>query len=484
MTATEIVVVGAGPAGISAAVEAARAGARVLLIDEGRAIGGQIYRQLAPPLRARAGDPLDHHRADSAPLFASLADGGVEVWSGVEVWGLFPERVLAICREGRSERLRADALVLATGAYDRPVAFPGWTLPGVVTAGGTTALIKSQRVLPGARVLLAGTGPLLLAAATALVQGGAHVVGVAVAASRMAFLGLLRRPAALGKALDVMATLRRAGVPVWTAHGLVRVEGREAVERAVIAEWDSGWRPVAGTERAFEVDTVCIGYGLIPSSELAQLAGCEMAYHPGQGGWVPVASPEGLMATSAAGVFVAGDGAGVAGADAAREAGRLAGLGAARHVGRLTGAEARARARAPLRRLRRLDSFRAALERIHAPGPGLFELATDETIVCRCEEITARELREAVSEGARAATEVRAATRCGMGLCQGRMCMPTVTGLVERWTQAAPATVGRLTARPPVRPLAVTALVAEARNVDAGPKQGPEADPAPAPSAR
>jgi NADPH-dependent 2,4-dienoyl-CoA reductase/sulfur reductase-like enzyme len=484
MIPAEIVVVGAGPAGISAAVEAARAGARVLLIDEGRAVGGQIYRQLAPPLRTGAEDPLDHHRADRGPLLASLADSGVEVWTGVEVWGLFPERVLAVARQGRSERIQAEALVLATGAYDRPVAFPGWTLPGVVTAGGTTALIKSQRVLPGSRMLLAGTGPLLLAAAAALVQGGAHVVGVAVAASRMALLGLLRRPAALGKALDVMATLRRAGVPLWTTHGIVRAEGREAVERAVIAEWDADWRPVPGRERAFDVDTVCLGYGLVPSSELAQLAGCDMAYRAGQGGWVPVSTPEALMATSAPGVFVAGDGAGVAGADAAREAGRLAGLGAARHVGRLGDAEARSGAREPLRNLRRLDSFRAALERIHAPRPGLFELATDETVVCRCEEITARQIREAVSEGARAATEVRAATRCGMGLCQGRMCMPTVTGLVERWTEAPPTRVGRLTARPPVRPLAVTALAGEAGAGDGPPRPGYSADAAPAPTAR
>jgi thioredoxin reductase len=473
VTAREVVVVGAGPAGLRAAVAAAGAGARVLLVDEGAAAGGQIYRQLAPELRASPG-AADAYAAESAPLLASLAGTGIEVWTGAEVWGLFRGQVLAIHRAGRARRVEAGALVLATGAYDRPVAFPGWTLPGVVTAGGTTALVKSQRILPGRRVVLAGTGPLLLAAAAALARGGAEVAGVAIAASRTAFLGLLRRPTALGKAVDVMAALRSARVPLWHGHGIVRVEGREAVERAVTARWDAAWRPVPGTERVIDVDTVVIGYGLVPSSELAQLAGCEMVHHAGQGGWVPVAAPERLMATSVPGVFVAGDGAGVAGAETAQAQGVLAGLGAARHLGRLGDREARDRARAPLDALAKLAGFRAALERMHAPRPGLFELAQEDTVVCRCEEVTLGQVREAVGDGARLVTEVRAATRCGMGLCQGRLCVPTVAGLVERWAGTPAATAGRLTARPPVRPLPVTALADEAAEPDpADPASGP-----------
>lgn len=460
MRTEEVVVVGAGPAGITAAVEASRAGARVRLIDEGPAVGGQIYRQLATGLRPGSG--ANGYGAESAPLFASLAASGVEVWSDTEVWGIFPDRVLAIYRGGRSMRVQAGALVLATGAYDRPVAFPGWTLPGVVTAGGTTALIKSQRIIPGRRALLAGTGPLLLAAAAALVRGGADIAGIAVAASRTAFLGLLRRPAALGKAIDVLATLKRAGVPMWNGHGIVRVEGRDGVERAVVAQWDAAWHPVPGTERVIDVDTVVVGYGLMASSELAQLAGCDVTYHAGQGGWVPVTAPDRFMATSVPGVFVAGDGAGVAGAEAGKLQGVLAGLGAARHAGKLTDGDAAARAKAPLRDLGKMASFRRALERMHAPEPGLFELAEDDTIVCRCEEVTAGEVRQAVDDGARLVTEVRAATRCGMGLCQGRMCIPTVAGLIERYAGTLTTSVGRLTARPPVRPLPVTALADEA----------------------
>src|SRR5262249_540779 len=158
------------------------------------------------------------------------------------------------------------------------------TLPGVVTAGGVTALVKAQRVLPGRRVLLAGTGPLLLAAATALAHGGAHIVGIAEAAPRRALLGLLRRPGIAGQTLEAVRALGRLG-------------GGGGVGGAVVARLDRTWRPVPGTERAFDVDSVVLSYGLVPSSELADLAGCALTYDAGQGGWIPVADPERLMAT-------------------------------------------------------------------------------------------------------------------------------------------------------------------------------------------
>jgi bacterioferritin-associated ferredoxin len=324
-----------------------------------------------------------------------------------------------------------------------------------VTAGGVTALVKAQRVLPGRRVLLAGTGPLLLAAATALVHGGAHVVGIAEAAPRQALLGLLRRPRVMVQTLELVRALWRT--PIWSRHGLVRIEGTEGVERAVVARIDADWRPVGG-ERTLEVDTVVLGYGLVPSPELADLAGCALAYDAGRGGWIPVADPEGLMATSSPGVFVAGDGAGVAGADVAEAQGRLAGLGAAQHVGKLGATETRRRAAPALRTLRRFAAFRRTLERVLAPQPGLYELASDDTIVCRCEEVSAAEIRVAIEEGARHVTEVRAVTRAGMGLCQGRMCVPTVCGLLGRWAGISPETAGRLPPRLPARPVPIPVL--------------------------
>lgn len=452
----EVVVVGAGPAGIRAAVEARAAGAEVLVLDEAPRPGGQIYRQLPPELRPEPRDPLGSSRRKSRPLFADLERAGATVSSGTEVWGVLPGRVLLLSRGGRTAVVEAGALVLAAGAYDRPAAMPGWTLPGVVTAGGVTALVKAQRVLPGRRVLLAGTGPLLLAAATALVHGGAQVVGIAEAASRRALLGLLRRPGIVSQTLEVMRALWR--IPVWARTGLVRIEGAEGVERAVLARLDRDWRPVVGTERTVDVDTVVLGYGLVPSPELADLAGCAIVHDASRGGWVPVADPERLMATSAPGVFVAGDGAGIGGADVAEQEGRLAGVGAALHVGRLDPARARERAAPALRALRRFAGFRRTLGRVLAPRAGLYGLVTDDTIVCRCEEVSGAEVRVAIEEGAHRVTEVRAMTRAGMGLCQGRFCVPTVAGLLGRWAGISQETAGHLPPRLPARPVPVTVL--------------------------
>jgi NADPH-dependent 2,4-dienoyl-CoA reductase/sulfur reductase-like enzyme len=468
----EVVVVGAGPAGIRAAVAASEAGAAVLLIDEAPRAGGQIYRQLPPEIQAGAGDRLGASAAKSRPLLADLERANVTVMASTEVWGVLPSRVVLAHQTGhapiptvgqtpgqvpgRTVAVQAGALVLATGAYDRPAAMPGWTLPGVVTAGGVTALVKAQRVLPGRRVILAGTGPLLLAAATALVRGGATVVGIAEAAPRRALAGLLRRPGIVGQSVEVMTTLWR--IPIWTRRGLVRIEGTEGVERAVVARLDEGWRPVSGTERAIEVDTVVLGYGLVVSPELADLAGCAMAYDAGGGGFIPVADPDRLMATSAPGVFVAGDGAGVGGADVAEAQGRLAGLGAAHHVGKLREEDAMRRAASSLATLRRFSRFRRRLGEILAPRSGLYELATDDTTVCRCEEVSAADIRRAIGAGARQATEVRAVTRAGMGLCQGRMCIPTVCGLLGRWAGVSPETAGRFPPRLPTRPVAVPVL--------------------------
>src|SRR5262249_3969587 len=195
---------------------------------------------------------------------------------------------------------------------------------------------------------------------------------------RRTLLGLLRRPGIVGQAMEVMTTLART--PVWTGHGLVRIEGTDGVERAVVARVDDAWRPLPGTERALDADTVGLGYGRAPYPQHADLAGCALAFDAGRGGWIPVADPGRFMATSSPGVFVAGDGAGVAGADVAEAQGRLAGLGAAQHVGRIGAAEAERRA-APVRHmLGRFTAFQRTLESILAPRPRLYALATDDTV--------------------------------------------------------------------------------------------------------
>ena len=460
MTDTAVAVIGGGPAGLAAAVAAAEAGARVTLIDENAQLGGQYWRQ--PPREFRG--PLPS--ADAARgrrIIDRVQALGVDVRTSTAVWGLFDARMLALVRDDTIERLETSAIVFATGAHDRPVPFPGWTLPGVMTAGGAQNLMKGYGVLPGRRVLVAGTGPLLLVVAHSLLAGGADVVAVAEAASmRGAWRWgprLLRHPAFLRQGVAYLAHLRRAGVPLLRGHVIRRALGDTEVTGAIVSACDESWTPRAGTERRFAVDAVVVGYGFVPS-DLARLAGCEYRWVPDIGGWVPVLGA--AQSTTVSGMFVAGEAAGIAGAVVAVEEGRLAGLASARHVGALDDSRFRTLAAPVERRLRRLASFRGVMDEVYRPGPGLVSLIESDTIVCRCEEVSAARVQAAIDDGARLVNDVKTYTRAGMGRCQGRLCAASVAEMIARATGGSAADTGTYTARVPVKPVSFAALAAMA----------------------
>jgi NADPH-dependent 2,4-dienoyl-CoA reductase/sulfur reductase-like enzyme len=458
---TELVVVGAGPAGLCAAIEAARAGVRVVLVDENSRPGGQIFRQLPGSFRAlnpaRMGADFRRGRA----LLNQLEGLPIRVLSNAIAWGSFDDRVLEVSHDGLPLQIAAEAIVLATGAYDRPVPIPGWTLPGVLTVGGAQTILKTQRILPGRRILMAGTGPLQLVVASQLARAGADLVAVADPVSTWCVLrhapALLRAWSITRDGLAYRWSLVRARAPWLTPYVLVRIEGRDQVERATIARVDGEWRPVPGTERMFEVDTVCVGYGLVPSIELPRLLGCRLTFDPLAAVWVPERSPE--FETSVANVYTVGDGAGVAGAVVAAEEGRIAGLSVAQRLGRLTPAEARRLAEPARARLRSLQSFRTAMDSIYCLKSGLHELAGDETFVCRCEERTAGDLRAAVREGACTLDHLKAGTRAGMGPCGGRMCGLPTAHLLARELGVDVARIAWYRPRPPVKPVPIAVLI-------------------------
>ncbi len=463
----EVVVVGAGPAGLSAALAAGRAGVQVVLIDNGRQPGGQYYRQPAAELQAFK--PRRHQR-EGRLLWEKAAAAGVEFLTDTTVWGAFEGNLLTLYGPQAPPSIQAQALVLATGAYERVAAFPGWTLPGVMTTGAAQTLLKGQGILPGGRVVVAGTGPLQLVVAAELVRAGAKVVAV-LDGSRL-LRKALRRPMAHGRALWAQwdrlveglssgLVLRQAGVPYYTGWGVVAAQGQTEVTGVTIARLDDAWRPVPGTSQTLACDTLCCSYGFVPANELAGLLGARHEWQAQRGGFVPVRDEH--MQTSVAGVFAVGECAGVGGGALALIEGQIAGLAAAAQV-KASSSEAGntalnsediQRLRLALRREQRFQQFYGEL---FNPGPGLDELAQPDTTICRCEGVTRAEIGQAAQQGADTLDATKSLTRCGMGNCQGRVCGPLVAALVAQETGQARAEVGQFRARPPVFPVPLAAL--------------------------
>jgi thioredoxin reductase/bacterioferritin-associated ferredoxin len=354
------------------------------------------------------------------------------------------------------ESFQAPALIVATGAQERHLPIPGWTLPGVIGLAAATILLKSQRVLPGRRVVVAGLGPLLPLVAASILAGGGEVAAVIDASRRRDWLAhpaaLLSQPRLTARGVGWLARLLRAGVPVLSGHALRHIDGAGQVARAVAGPVDQQLTPCTGAEHAFDCDAVCYGFGLQPATEITRLLGARHDYRPELGGWVPNITAE--QATSVAGLYACGDGAGVLGVAAAPLRGRIAACAAAGQFGTL----ATARLAALQARLRRATRFGSAMGRLAAPRPAAVAAITPETVVCRCERLPRAELDVAIAEGAVTLNELKAATRCGMGPCGGRLCEHAAMLLIAAQTGRAPAEIGQATARPPLRPVPLQAL--------------------------
>lgn len=459
---TDVLVVGGGPAGMAAAARAAAANLSVTLVDERITLGGQIYKRMGPGFVVDDPHAVSHDYAAGSELIAAVETAGVRIRLRTALIALEDRRAILCEDDTRISTLDARCLILAPGAYDRPVAFPGWTLPGVITAGGAQTLVKTQRVLPGERIVFAGSGPVALAFPAQLHGQGANIAlileaGPGPGASDVAAMLAVAagNTTLLRDAARYRLELIRARIPLRYRRIVVRAEGQERVEAVVHAAVDSDWRPIEGTEERVTCDALCLGYGFLPSVELLRLAGCALDEDEDRGG--AVVRVDEWLQTTVPGIFAAGDGAGVEGSLVAVDEGRLAAIGVARELGALSGTDAQ-RESAPLRRaLRRRRAFRRALGRMHHVGPGIYELATPETIVCRCEEVRLRELEPAIAASSEPAV-VKGLTRAGMGLCQGRNCQRTIAALIARHHGRDLADVNPATPRLPARPVPISAV--------------------------
>jgi NADPH-dependent 2,4-dienoyl-CoA reductase/sulfur reductase-like enzyme len=444
----ELAIVGAGPAGMAAAALAAELGLDTVLVDDQEMPGGQIYRAIE---RAAADTPLGRDYLAGRPLAAALRASRIDYRPATMVWHIDADNRLYLAREGRTETVAARRIVLATGAFERPVPIPGWTLPGVMTAGAAQTLLKTADLMPEGRIVLAGQGPLLYLIAMQLVRAGAPPTILLEttppenywkAARRWRTLWPGRRM--LAKGAGLLLALARAGVPIRRGVRGLRALGRGSLERV-------GWE---GGEIA--ADHLLLHEGVIPNVQASLALGLRHEWDEDQLCWRPALDEWGR--TSVSGISVAGDGGGIAGAAAAALSGRLAALDAALALGRIGEEEGRRRAdpiRAALARERALRPF---LDRLYHPPQAVLAPPEGEIVACRCEEVTVREIRRAARLGAPGLNQMKAFTRCGMGPCQGRICGPIAAAIMADALDKSIAEIGTWRPRAPWKPITVGAL--------------------------
>jgi thioredoxin reductase/bacterioferritin-associated ferredoxin len=451
VTQRDVIILGAGPAGAAAAIEAASLGLSVLVVDEALAAGGQVY--CAPAASILSAPPSIEGRAGTA-LREALAASGAQLAFGRRVWHADSSfRIRCIGPDG-PELHSARTLIVATGAQERVLPVSGWTLPGVIGLAAATVLLKSQKILPGRRVVVAGTGPLLLLVAATILEAGGTVAAVVDAASTTDWLKqapqLVSRPDLVARGLRWAARIRRAGVPMLRRHAVRCVYGGSTVESVEVVSL------AGGAPRRFAADALCLGHGLLPATEVTQLLRATHHHDPSLGGWAPVLDADGM--TTILGLFACGDGAGILGADAAPLSGALAALAAARH---LNVSINESRITALRRKLARARRFGTAMTHIATAPPALLALATRDTILCRCEGLRRADLEPEIDAGATTLNALKSATRCGMGPCGGRYCAEAAALLIQARTGLSLEKIGRFTVRPPLRPMPLDLLAGD-----------------------
>lgn len=455
MSSVDLLIVGAGPAGMAAAVTARRFGLDVLLVDDQPAPGGQIWRSVETVATAARGAILGEAYQAGLPFTEALRASGAGYEPGTQLWQIEPGFRAFVSRDRKARTIKAKAVILATGAQERPVPFPGWTLPGVLTVGAAQILLKSSGQIPDKPVWVAGSGPLTLLYLVQLLRAGGRIAGFldTTPPGRMR-AALPHLPKALRAAGDLLkgfawtTKLRTSGVPV--IKHVVDVEAIGTDQITAIR-----YRTADGREETVPADILLVHEGVVPSIHAALALGCAVAWRDDQDCYAPTLDQWGE--TSQANLFVAGDGAGIAGATAALLRGELAALRIAEKLGRATAQSAEAQAKPLRRRLARELALRPFLDALFKPRSQIF-VPADATIVCRCEEITAGDIRAMVEVGQPGPNQVKAFTRAGMGPCQGRQCAYTVTRILAAAEGRSAADVGVYRVRPPLKPITLGEL--------------------------
>jgi NADPH-dependent 2,4-dienoyl-CoA reductase/sulfur reductase-like enzyme len=444
----DFAVIGAGPAGMAAATLAAELGLDTLLVDEQDAPGGQIYRGIE---HADETAPLGADYLAGRPLAVALRASNATYLSATTAWHIDPDGTLSLVSDGASRTIRARRILIATGAIERPAPIPGWTLPGVMTAGAAQIMLKTANLLPAGRTVLAGQGPLIWLVAAQLIRSGAppalilettpHANYHAAAHLLPGALWPARR--ALRKGLGLIREVRRSGIPIIRGVSDLRAVGRDGLQRVT---WQGG---------EVAADLLLLHEGVIPNTQISLALQLAHRWDVAQLCWRPMVDDWG--ATNLQTIAIAGDGGGIAGAEAAAASGRLAALDAASFLDKIDPAERDRRARPIRRALRRELAIRPFLDALYRPARAVL-VPQDDIIACRCEEVTVGQIRRAARLGAQGPNQAKAFTRCGMGPCQGRICGPVVSAVMADTLGKPVAEIGAYRPRAPYKPVTLGAL--------------------------
>lgn len=439
----DIAVVGAGPAGGNAALTAAKSGLHVVMLDEQAAAGGQVWRSKSSSIVSA---PMTPESLAGNALREALAESAVTHHHDTRVWDIRREGDqwhLQILQNAASSQITARSLILATGAREFVQPVPGWTTPGVIGLAGATALFKQSLTLPGKRTVVSGTGPLVFYVASEIRRLGGTVAAVVTPNTRAdwarALPAMALQPKLVARGALWVADLTLARVPILWGHGVSHVTGHD---RATGVATRNLARGTDGP--SIEADSVCLGHGLIPNIEAAQMLGVKVRHDPALGGWVPEAEPDGLTAVQ--GLYLCGDGCGIRGVTAAGLQGTLTGARVARDLGKPASAPA-------VRPWQRAARFGQAMTALSLPRPNLEALSTDDTILCRCESLTRADITAEIDTGAASTNAVKSGRRAGMGPCGGKYCQSVIAALIAAQTGKTAKDISPPTPRPPLRPV-------------------------------
>ncbi|MEO8751780.1 MAG: NAD(P)/FAD-dependent oxidoreductase [Casimicrobiaceae bacterium] len=448
----DIAIVGAGPAGMASAATASALGLAAIVVDDQAAPGGQIYRGVSasPAATLEALGP-DYRRGQD--LVRALQRSGAEVVHDATVWNIDPAGTLAVTIAGKVHTLTAKRILVATGAQERPFPIPGWTLPGVMTAGAAQILLKESDLVPNGPTVIAGTGPLLWLLAAQMIRAGGRIDAILDTTPRTNWKEALPHARSF-----LMSSYFRRGLALMTyVRRRVRVIRGVRAMRAIgeTRVTEVAYRTADGVEQRLPVDLLLLHQGVVPSLHLADTLGCQLAWDAALLQFRPVVDAWG--ATSVANVAVLGDGAGIAGAVAAAHRGHRGALDAAFRLGHIGEAERNARGRDAGDALASDARARRFVDLMYRPAQQ-FRVAEGDTIVCRCEEVPAARISELIADGVLGPNQMKFFVRCGMGPCQGRLCGLTVTEMFAAQRNVSPGDVGHYRLRTPIKPITVAEM--------------------------